>query len=337
MSKKEYVGIDLHRRRSVIVRVSESGEKLATYRLTNHRELIAGAIKEAGPHPEVVFEATFGYYWLADLLKELGCVLHLAHPSGLHWENRRVKNDERDALELVKKLRLGELPEAWIPPPEIRELRELVRYRAKLVRLRSGLKSQVHSVMAKNGVLPTREDMFGPGGNAQLDAMVLPDAYADRVGSLRGLIDLYDRQVMITDREIHLLLRNDAGYKTLQKVPGIGPVFASIFVAEIGDVKRFASAEKLCSWAGLTPKHRESDVKIYRGRVTKMGSRLVRWAAVEATAKNHGPERIRSNYSVISKRRGAKKAQVAVARQLLTLVYYGLRDGEIRSLKKEAA
>jgi transposase len=154
VSQRQYVGIDLHRRRSVIVRVSQSGEKLATYHLDNDPMLIAAAIKEAGQRPEVVFEATYGYYWLADLLEELGCVLHMAHPSGLNWENRRVKNDERDALELVKKLRLGELPEAWIPPPKVRELRELVRYRVKLVRLRSGLKSQVHAVMAKNGCSP---------------------------------------------------------------------------------------------------------------------------------------------------------------------------------------
>ena len=337
MSKKEYVGVDLHRRRSVIVRVSATGEKLATYHVDNDPPRIAEVIAEAGEAPEVVFEATYGYYWLADLLAELGCSLHLAHPSGLHWEHRRVKNDERDALELVKKLRLGELPEAWIPPPATRELRELVRYRAKLVRLRSGLKAQVHAVMAKNGVLPARVDMFGPGGNAQLDSLVLPDAYFNRIGSLRDLIHLYDREVMITEREIHQLLKDDPGYNAIQAIPGIGRVFAAIFVAEIGDVGRFSSAEKLCSWAGLTPKHRESDVKVVRGRITKMGSRLVRWAAIEATAKNRGTEKIRANYAAIAKRRGKAKAHVAVARQILTLVYYGLRDGEIRSLKEKAA
>ncbi|HMK99419.1 MAG TPA: IS110 family transposase [Acidimicrobiales bacterium] len=337
MSERQYVGIDLHRRRSVIVRVSQSGEKLATYHLDNDPMLIAAAIKEAGENPEVVFEATYGYYWLADLLKELGCVIHLAHPSGLNWENRRVKNDERDALELVKKLRLGELPEAWIAPPEIRELRELVRYRVKLVRLRSGLKSQVHAVMAKNGVLPTRYDMFGPGGNAQLDALELPAAYADRIESLRELIRRYDREVKLVERELHIVLKDHPGYQAIQVIPGVGKIFAAIFVAEIGDVSRFASAEKLCSWAGLTPKHRESDVKVVRGRITKMGSRLVRWAAIEATAKSRGTPAIRSNFAAIAKRRGKAKAHVAVARQLLTLVYYGLRDGEIRSLRPKAA
>jgi transposase len=337
VSEKEYVGIDLHRRRSVIVRVNDQGEKLSTLRVDNDPELVAEAVAEAGKNPEVVLEATYGWYWLADLVSELGANVHLASPSGLRWENRRVKNDERDALDLVKKLRLGELPEAWIAPPETREIRELVRYRAKLVRMRSSLKAQVHSVMAKHNVLPARLDMFGPGGSAQLDALRLPDGYTNRIGSLRDLIVFFDREVSMIEREIHQMLKGDTGYNAIQKIPGIGRVFAAIFVAEIGDVTRFSSADKLCSWAGLTPKHRESDIKVTRGRITKMGSRLVRWAAIEATAKNRGTKKIQADFRRISKRRGKQKAHVAVARKILTLVYYGLRDGQIRSLEPKAA
>jgi transposase len=321
----------------VIVRVNEQGEKLSAVRVDNNPELVAGAIAEAGENPEVVLEATYGWYWLADLLSDMGAKVHLANPSGLNWENRRVKNDERDALDLVKKLRLGELPEAWIAPPEVREIRELVRYRAKLVHMRSGLKSQVHSVMAKHGILPARLDIFGPGGTAQLDLLRLPSGYANRIESLRDLIIFFDREVTMIEREIHQMLKDDSGYKAIQAVPGIGRVFAAIFVAEIGDVSRFASADKLCSWAGLTPKHRESDVKVVRGRITKMGSKLVRWAAIEATAKNRGTKKIQADFRRIAARRGKQKAHVAVARKILTLVYYGLRDGEIRSLAPKAA
>ena len=101
-----------------------------------------------------MIEATYGWYWIVDWLQEQGATVHLANPSGLNWGQRRVKNDERDATDLIDMLRLGRLPEAWIAPPATRELRELVRYRAKLVALRSGLKAQVHAVMAKEGVLP---------------------------------------------------------------------------------------------------------------------------------------------------------------------------------------
>jgi transposase len=263
--------------------------------------------------------------------------VHLAHPSGNDWGNRRVKNDERDARDLADLLRLGRLAEAWIAPPTTRELRELVRYRAKLVALRSGLKAQVHAVMAKQGVLPGVLDMFGPGGNTQLDALELEPAYTNRIESLRDLIERYDREVAMFERLIHQQLRDHTGYQAIQALTGVGRTIAAIFVAEIGDVTRFRSAAALCSWAGLTPRHRESDTKVMRGGITKMGSRLVRWAALEAVARYHGGSWLQRDFHRIADRRGKNKARVAVARKLLTLVYYGLRDGKIRCVADQQA
>src|SRR5579864_5491620 len=192
---RDYVGIDLHRRRSVIVRKNAAGEVLSKTHIANEPMALMEAVSAAGPEPEVVLEATFGWYWAADVLAEMGAHVHLAHPLGNNWGNRRVKNDERDANDLVDLLRLGQLAEAWIAPVEVRELREMVRYRAKLVRLRTGLKAQVHAVMGKHGVLPARVDMFGPGGNAQLDGLELPMGYSLRLESLRDLIISYDREI----------------------------------------------------------------------------------------------------------------------------------------------
>jgi transposase len=329
---REYVGIDLHRRRSVVVRKNADGELLSKVHIDNDPLALAEAVGAAGPEPEVVLEATFGWYWAADVLAEMGAHVHLAHPLGNNWGNRRVKNDERDATDLVDLLRLGRLAEAWIAPLEVRELRELVRYRAKLVRLRSGLKAQVHAVMGKNGVLPARLDMFGPGGTAQLDALELPVAYSCRLESLRDLVGYYDRDIIELDRRIAGQLVNHQGYRAIQALNGVGPVLAAVFVAEIGDVTRFPSPDRLCSWAGMTPRHRESDLKVRRGSITKQGSRLVRWAAVEAVSKNHAGGDIKDAYARIAARRGRNIARVAAARRLLTLVYYGLRDGEIRCL-----
>ena len=331
---REYVGIDLHRRRSVIIRKNAAGELLSKVHIDNDPITMANAVAAAGDNPEVVLEATFGWYWAADLLMEMGCNVHLAHPLGNNWGNRRVKNDERDAVDLVDLLRLGRLAEAWIAPPELRELREMVRYRAKLVRLRAGLKAQVHAVMGKHGVLPDRVDMFGIGGNAQLDSLELPPGYALRLRSLRDLIATYDREVVSLDRRIADRLKDHTGYQAIQALHGVGPVLAAVFVAEIGNVTRFSSARQLCSWAGMTPRHRESDTKVHRGGITKQGSRLVRWAAVEAVSKNHGNNKIKTDYHRIAERRGNKIARVAAGRKLLTLVYYGLRDGEIRCLNQ---
>jgi transposase len=320
----------------VIVRKNAAGEKLGSVRVVNEPLAIAAAVAEAGPSPEVVIEATYGWYWIVDWLREQGATVHLANPSGLNWGTRRVKNDERDAIDLIDMLRLGRLPEAWIAPPATRELRELVRYRAKLVALRSGLKAQVHAVMAKAGVLPSVSDMFCRAGNAQLDDLQLGDAYAIRVESLRHLIELYDREVTMLEAQIRSRLRGHVGYQAIQAINGIGPTMAAILVAEIGDVHRFRSAPALCSWAGLTPKHKESDTTVHRGQLTRQGSRLVRWAVVEGTVRYHGGGKLAADFRKIAERRGKNKATVAIARKVLTLVYYGLRDGTIRCLADAA-
>ena len=115
---KQFVGIDLHRRRSVIVRMSDAGEVLESTRIVNDAERLASVLSRCGEAPEVVMEATYGWYWAADVIAGRGARLHLAHPLGVKaLEYRRVKNDERDATDLADLLRMGRLPEAWIAPP----------------------------------------------------------------------------------------------------------------------------------------------------------------------------------------------------------------------------
>jgi len=329
---RQYVGIDFHRRRSVIVRLSADGERLGVHRIVNDPFELAAVVALCGESPRVVIEATYGWYWAVDLLQDLGAIVYLANPNALSWGDRRVKNDEIDATDLADMLRLGRLPQAWIAPPAIRELRELVRYRAKLVKLRSGLKAQVHAVMAKEGVLPRVSDMFGPAGNRQLDGLELGRPFAMRVASLRGLIAAYDREITTLERDVHQHLKGHRGYHAVQAINGIGPVSAAVLVAEIGDVSRFPTPAHLCSWCGLTPKHRESDTKTRRGRISKQGSRLVRATLIEGISRYHGGSVLNAQYQKIAKRRGRNKARVALARKVLTLVYYGLRDGEIRCL-----
>ena len=334
---RQYVGIDLHRRRSVIVRMDAEGKILGIDQVDNDPVEFAMAVAKAGPDPEVALEATYGWYWAADLLQANGASVHLVHPLGLHWDTRRVKNDIRDSTELANRLRRNDLPEAYVAPPEQRELRELVRFRAKLTALRTSAKAQIHAVMAKEGILPTLDDMFGPAGQALLDQMDFGPAYALRVDSLRKLLKIYAGELVVVEAELAARFKDHQGYHAIQAICGVGPIMAAIFTAEIGDVSRFGSARHLCSWAGLTPSHRESDTKVNRGHITKQGNHLVRWAAIEAIARHHGGEPIEDTYVRIAKRRGKMIARVAAARKLLTLVYYGLRDGEIRCLADEAA
>ena len=128
-------------------------------------------------------------------------------------------------------------------------------------------------------------DLFGVGGQVLLDNVHLGDAYRVRVESLRDLIEHVNREIAMLEKQIAPYFAGDLGYHAVQAIPGVGPVLAAIFVAEIGDISRFTSARHLCSWAGLTPTHKESDVTVHRGHITKQGCRLVRWAAVEAVAR----------------------------------------------------
>ena len=220
---------------------------------------------QAGEHPEVVLEATYGWYWAADVLEECGANVHLAHPLGNNWGHRRVKNDERDATDLVDLLRMGRLAEAWVAPSQPRELRELIRYRGKLVHLRTSCKAQVHAVLAKEGVVVPMTDLFGVKGQLLLDKVALRDAYRARVESLRDLIDHVDREIAMLEGKICPWLAGDLGYQSIQAIPGVGPTLGAIFVAGIGDISRFKSARHLTSWAGLTPSHRETDDKVHVG------------------------------------------------------------------------
>jgi len=191
-------------------------------------------------------------------------------------------------------------------------------------------------VLAKCGVAVPMADLFAAGGQRLLEQLRLPAVYAARIGSLRRLIEAFDFEIHTAGSQVAARLATHAGYRAIQRLDGVGPVLAAVFVAEIGDVHRFTGAAQLCSWAGLTPRHRESDTKVHRGRITKQGSRLVRWAAVEAVQRvTLGP--LAQTRPAVGASRGVNIGKVAAARKLLTLVYYGLRDGHLRCLNASAA
>ena len=247
---RQVVGMDLHRRRSVLVRMTEDGRKLETARIASSPAALRAVIARGGVNPRVVVEATYGWYWAADVLEAAGAEVHLAHPLGVKaFSYRRVKNDERDCTDLADLLRMGKLPEAWIAPPEVRGLREVTRYRHKLVQQRTSCKDQVHAVLAKCGIPVTHSDIFGRGGGIWLDGLPLPQPYAGKVASLRALTSVLDREIARLEEQAAGLLAGDRGYAAIRQLPGIGPVLGAVITAEIGDITRFRKPGQLCSWA----------------------------------------------------------------------------------------
>jgi transposase len=303
-----YIGVDLHRKVSQVAAVQANGEVLWNRRIRSRPEEFAEIVGDLPATPAgVAFEATYGWGWFADLLADLGLAAHMSHPKATKAISAaRVKNDAVDAETLAQLLRTNLLPEAWIAPPVCREARRLVRTRAVLVRLRSRFKCQLLGLLAEHGV--------------QLPEVADP---LERRG-----VDLLTTEVRQLDRELVTFFKTDPRIRRLRAIPGIGFYTAAVVRAEVWDVHRFPRPERLCSWAGLTPTERSSAGHIRRGHISKQGSRLLRWALVEVVtaAPRHEAHRRYFMKVLLNDRRRAKIARLALARRLLTLCYYALRD-----------
>src|SRR3954469_10832973 len=167
----QVVGIDLHLYRSVIARIDERGEQLGWVRINNDPKALVAECRKAGRGAPVAIEATYGWYWAVDALRAARFDVHLAHPLGMKAlrKRKRVKTDPADAYELANLLRLGSLPEAYISPPELRELRELVRHRRQLVKLSTAVKAGIRALLAKHNVRLSATDLTGDTATGMLD------------------------------------------------------------------------------------------------------------------------------------------------------------------------
>ena len=331
------VGIDLHRKRSHIAALDEEGRQLLSRRIVNDPQAFLGLLEDVG-ECRIALEATYGWEWLADVLQDAGYELHLAHPMRTKAiASARVKTDAVDARTLAHLVRADLLPEAYVAPRELRDLRDLLRHRVALTRMRTSLKNRVSAILAKHGTAAPYSDMFGVGGSRFLAQVELREGPRRRLDSHLALIADFTREIKATSSEIDACAKEDPYVPVLCQIRGVGHYIAMLVIAEVGDIDRFATARRLCSWAGLTPTVRSSDGKARLGHISSQGSRPLRWALVEAAqhaATGGGP--LRETYERIAKRRGKQIAKVAIARQILTLCYYGLRDEEIRCLAPRA-
>ena len=332
------VGIDLHRNRSHIAVIDEHGELMLSKQIVNGREAFLELLGGLEGESQIAVEATYGWEWLAELLEDSGYDLHLAHPLRTRAiAAARVKTDAVDAKTLALLLRADLLPEAYVAPRELRDLRELLRHRIALTAMRSALKNRVHAILAKHGITREHSDLFGKGGRQFLAALELREAPRARLDSLIELICDFDREIDATSKEIDQRAKADDRVDVLCQIRGIGPYTAMLIIAEVGEISRFPDARHLCAWAGLTPTVRSSDGRARLGHISRQGSPALRWALVEAAQKcTTGGGPLREQFERIAKRRGRKIAKVAVAREILTLSYYGLRDGEIRCLARRS-
>ena len=329
-----YVGIDVPRKRSQVAVIDQDGEVLANRNVPNGVEPILGVIGGLASGTPAAFEAAFGWGWLVELLEDYGFDPHLVHPLQCKAiASARLKNDKVDAAILAQLLRAGLLPEAWIAPPAVRQLRAVLRHRVQLVRLRTLLRNRIHAVLADHGHGRAGGCWSGPG-RQWLASLQLPAASREVIEDDLALIDALQQPIDRLDWELHQRARSEPDVKVLTQLPGVGPFTALVLLAEIGDISRFGSARKLAAWAGLTPTVRGSDRTVRHGHISKQGSVWLRWILCEAaqTAKRH-PD-FAAGYQAIARRRGKKIATTAIARRLLTRACHLLADASQASAPK---
>ncbi len=319
-----HVGIDLHKHVSQIARLEENGELNQT-RIENDREQIRRFF-EAIPAPaKVAIEASGTWWWIVDLLEELGHQPVLSNPKQTKAiASARLKNDRVDAERLAVLLRGDLLPTVWIPPVEIRQARELLRHRIQLVWTRTAIKNQLLSLLARRNMRPQNNSRWTTvGGRSEIQALELgPNPSVIRDNCLQ-LMHQIDQRVRDVDKELARQWAGDPVVKRLVTIPGIGVLIATVLLLEIGNISRFPSAKHLASYIGLTPRIRASANRMRTGRISKEGNRLLRWALViAATQAARKPGTLRICYRNIQQRRGKKIARVALARKLVEIVYH---------------
>jgi transposase len=196
-----------------------------------------------------------------------------------------------------------------------------------LVKIQTGIKNKIHTILAKNNISHEYSDLFGKEGMAFLHSLLLPENYKVALEGYLSVLDTVRQEIRIVSKRVQQLAEHDRDAMLLMTIPGVGYYSALLIKSEIGDVRRFPSAKQLCSYAGLVPSTHASGNACYHGHITKQGSRWLRWILIEAAihvVKRPGP--LRRFYFKVERKKGGQIAKVATARKLLDWIYHILRD-----------
>jgi transposase len=311
-----YVGIDVHRKRSQVAILDQDGKVAVNRNFVNGSAPMVRLLGSLAAGTPVAFEAAYGWGWLVALLERLGLEPHMVHPLRCKAiASARLKNDKVDAQTLAQLLRADLLPEAWIAPPPVRDLRALVRHRVFLVQTRTRMQNKIHAVAADHGHDRPASYWTGPG-RAWLGSLDLPPAPRGVIASCLTVIDASGPLIAAADQEIRAYARTDPRVQVLMTLPGVGVLIAVIIIAETGDITRFPTARKLAAWTGQTPTVRGSDLKVRHGHISKQGSPILRWALCQAAQNARRSPEFGPAWDAIAARRGKNIATTAIARKL---------------------
>ena len=324
-----YAGIDLHKKTTYISVIDDQGNQVTKRNLVSEAEVILEFFRAQAEPAKIVMESTSAWYWLYDALTEAGYEVVVSNPKKTKAiASAKIKNDKLDAHMLAQLLRADMLATVYVSPLEMRELKEFLRHRARLVRDSVRVRNRIRNLLNKNNLKPPVTTLLSKKGRAWLDQLELPE-YHQR--PLKNYLLEYDQLRLLLDpldEEVKQRSAQDSQAQLLMSIPGIGPVVALTFLAEVGDISRFRSHRQLASYVGIVPSLDSSAGKNKHGHITKQGSPWLRSALVEAAQAVSAMKgrRLSLHFRKQITKAGYRKAVVSTAHRILTFAFYVLRD-----------
>jgi transposase len=325
------MGLDQHRAQVTVEWIDTETGELARARVAPaHREGIRRFLSRfSGQELEVALEATTGWRFVVEELRAIGARVHLAEPTetaARRGRKKRPKTDRADARLLRELLMADRIPESWIPPDHLLDLRALVRLRHALVNERGEWQQRIQAVLYHHGV-PQRRELLTRENRAWVEELALPAAAREQVSVALAMIDAVGVQLKPLTDELRAYARRQAGCRALMAHYGIGELTAVVVLAELGDARRFSSSRDAVRYAGIDITVYQSDQRRAPGHLSRQGPPALRWALFEAaqTARRTGsPDH--DYYQQAAARLGGNRACLAVMRKLLKRSYHTLRE-----------
>jgi transposase len=327
-----FVGMDVHKNYLQVAVLDEKGKVLDNSRVDNNLTKVNEFFDSLHPNSKikVVMESSGMWYNIYECLSKRHLDVRLSNPVKTRAiASAKIKTDKLDAIKLADLLRGGYIAECYIPTRGTMELRDIVRHRAALVRMRTKLKNKIHSIMFMRG---TSISYVGTHTFTKGYIEKLKELNDYRINGYLCIIESLNDEINTVSKKILLLAEEDEIAKLLMTVPGIGYYSALLIVSEVGDINRFPDSYHLCSYAGLVPSTRSSGGLTYHGSITKTGSKYLRWIMLEcvhAHIRNEKNSNVAQFYHRISRKKGNSKAAVAAASKLVKIVYWIMKERRV--------
>lgn len=324
-------GLDIHRRQITFdyLDLRTGDAQRGVIRPATREAFRAWLVPFGRKRGSFALEGTTGWRFVVEELERVGMQAHLAEPAetrARRARKRRAKTDRADARLLRDLLLAGNVPESWIPPAHLADLRTTVRLRSTLVAARDAWRRRVAAVLFHHG-LPEGPNVLTFAGRAYAEKVELPAASRQAVDVALRMIDVIDGEVAALDAQLVRYARRQFGCQVLQRQWGIGPILAPVILAELGDTRRFSSSRQAVRFAGIDVTVSESDAHRTRGHLSRQGSPRLRWALYEAAGQAFRKASPDHDYYLEAKERlGAKRARVAVSRRILRRITHELAN-----------